>query len=996
MENVDLSAVHGAVLQLLTDVDEHDVTSLRRWLRGQNTADITSCDLDVYAVQQELFACLLNCSVLSADKNLLLRLIRVDHSGRSHAQLALKLILAMSKRSKTWGCFIRRTLNTDCLTAADRGNGVLHEAALTGRCGALADFVDNGNVNLTNRYGETPLHLAAMAGTAEDVRLLLEAGADVLRRDVDGCTPIHAAAQSADPSCAVSRQLLDALRKRGRQSDNIIQGSLVNSAGNTPLHIAAGNVNVSGEFIGILFNFQQHRIPNSERDTPFHIAAKSDNPAIIVELLRSLKSSPQGCNIDELDTHRSQDDLTLIELAAVAGNAKAVSLMIQNGADICQRLLHTIITESVRDPSKTDRLIGVYQAVVDNALRWRSVHEHEKFPVGDRLYFQRRMETVMYLLTRRDENASEMNVVEHAIAVGARKMLETIVNTENVFRFSDNPFERTPQAPSGDLQYRGVWYIITNFVSSTESPLPNSKDVEKPEAETATENVRHNFNKVFKPTRPYLSSMVLKSSAKWCKTNTLLTEPFRKLTMPFIKFVQLIYFLLALIQFFYMTMFAMFRLPTACSLSERFNVVLPSCTDARGEDQELQMEEFPGFWWLIWPCLLFLNSAGYLTVTCARSVVDRLSGIRRKVVGHSAISCDLDDSSHTCITTTPSSPKASEGQAVFCSSPVSPTPSSPSTSSEGEDVVDGNFVTRPISVRFVSNNTSTTDTTDKSGTTSSTNTAAPSDQRTADHRHDVCVGVHIVNFFPIVAFCVSVFLWYAQSWHSVTMNTYIQTTSMIFLFGWTTSFVFFSRIKKEFYLFSLVLQEFITKDVCYKFIPLFFFTVVAFSFSFFVLQLPSSHTSIDGVVYDLVMTAGSINPFERATNAEQMDGRSWLMKIVFTIYVYFTAVILLNVLIAMMNHRYDDAKVRAEREWRFQSVQIAMTIQNNGLYQRIMRRLLRSKLSICRFLRCDKHYDEDSQQFLVAIVQTNDETSDVSRTHCQCRLVTSVAADISA
>ena len=341
--------------------------------------------------------------------------------------------------------------------------------AFTGRCHMLAKFIGGSNVSLSKR-----LHLAAMVGSADDVQQLLDAGADVLTSDGDGCVPLHSAAQSAKPSCEVASLLLDALKKKG----DGFADCLIDRTGNTPLHIAAGNVNVSADFIGVLFALQQHRTLNDEHDTPFHVAAKSDNPDTVVALLRNLIESRHGCSIDDLDSDRRKrrpDDLTLIELTAIAGNAEAVALMIQNGADVGHRLLHTIITESVRDPSKTDRLIKVYQAVVDNALHWRSLHQLEKYPVGEKLYFQRRMQTVMYLLTRRDDKASgesRRNVLEHAIAVGAHQMLRTIVNTENVFRFSDNPFDRSNQISADDPQYRGMWYVITNSVSYTHLTLP--------------------------------------------------------------------------------------------------------------------------------------------------------------------------------------------------------------------------------------------------------------------------------------------------------------------------------------------------------------------------------------------------------------------------------------------------------------------------------------------------------------------------------------------
>lgn len=518
--------------------------------------------------------------------------------------------------------------------------------------------------------------------------------------------------------------------------------------------------------------------------------------------------------------------------------------------------------------------------------------------------------------------------------------------------------------------------MITNFVSATESP-PSidqlTQNVEEPEknADSATENAVRDFDKVYKPRRPYLTSMVLMNSTKWRNTNVLLSEPFRKLTAPFVNFVQRIYVLLALIQLLYMVLFAAFCSPTACSLSQRFDVSLPSCNYSSGDRLEgtLAVNEPARCWWLVWPCVMFLSSSGYLIWACARALVDKCCSVRPKVVACSVASCET---SGTATTLSSSDNQSNESETKNSSSCHSP---STSLGSEGADEIDGNFVSqRPNSVMCVANNVSLTYTATNeslsgaSAVKPSTRTAPPKPRsRPVNDCQDISFVT--INLFPLIAFCVAVFLWYTESLFSVTMSTYVQSTSMVFLFGWTTSFVFFSAVKREFYLFSLVLREFIAKDVCYKFIPLFFFTVVAFSFSISSLQLQSK--SVGEVGYELILIATAVaDPFEQKTPTEKRADRPLLLQIVLTVYVYWTAVILLNVLIAMMNHRYDSAKVRAERDWRFRSVEIALAIQNCPLYRRIMRQLARHT-ALCRFLRCDELYHEDSQQFLVAIVESN-------------------------
>jgi len=56
-------------------------------------------------------------------------------------------------------------------------NGILHEAAKSGRSEDLRDFLSEMNVNVPNNIGETALHLAAEFEHPEDVKMLLAAGA---------------------------------------------------------------------------------------------------------------------------------------------------------------------------------------------------------------------------------------------------------------------------------------------------------------------------------------------------------------------------------------------------------------------------------------------------------------------------------------------------------------------------------------------------------------------------------------------------------------------------------------------------------------------------------------------------------------------------------------------------------------------------------------------------------------------------------------------------
>ena len=80
------------------------------------------------------------------------------------------------------------------------------------------------------------------------------------------------------------------------------------------------------------------------------MAAKSSNPAVIVDMLSVFAPSKGGWDVDDLDDDRDDGgrSSTLLHICATSGNAPAVALLIQHGADLARGVLHEIVIESVR------------------------------------------------------------------------------------------------------------------------------------------------------------------------------------------------------------------------------------------------------------------------------------------------------------------------------------------------------------------------------------------------------------------------------------------------------------------------------------------------------------------------------------------------------------------------------------------------------------------------------------------------------------------------
>nr|UVF58849.1 ankyrin repeat protein E2 [synthetic construct] len=116
---------------------------------------------------------------------------------------------------------------------SDLGKKLL-EAARAGQDDEVRILMANGaDVNATDNWGDTPLHLAAVRGHLEIVEVLLKAGADVNASDeMLGDTPLHLAA--ADDG---HLEIVEVLLKHG--ADVNAQDKF----GKTPFDLAIDNGN---------------------------------------------------------------------------------------------------------------------------------------------------------------------------------------------------------------------------------------------------------------------------------------------------------------------------------------------------------------------------------------------------------------------------------------------------------------------------------------------------------------------------------------------------------------------------------------------------------------------------------------------------------------------------------------------------------------------------------------------------------------------------------
>lgn len=140
----------------------------------------------------------------------------------------------------------------------------IHEAAEDGREEELQKLIQRNiqAVNEEDEYGETPLHLACMAGHPNCVKLLLHNGAQVDCQNSNGTTPLHYAARYGRQACVTL--LL-------RNGANVARKD---NAHWTPLHYAAINAQTKCAALLIEKGADANAL-TSDHNSPLHLAASA-------------------------------------------------------------------------------------------------------------------------------------------------------------------------------------------------------------------------------------------------------------------------------------------------------------------------------------------------------------------------------------------------------------------------------------------------------------------------------------------------------------------------------------------------------------------------------------------------------------------------------------------------------------------------------------------------------------------------------------------------
>ena len=193
----------------------------------------------------------------------------------------------------------------------------------------------SASINATNKFGNTALHRAVNKGHLDVVKLLTSYNiCDVNAKDEDNDTPLHCAAiEGNNAMISVLIQHRAEVDERGR-------------LGRTALHKAC----VKGH-VACIDELLRHGADAEAKDshsesTPLHLAATFNHPDCVKLLLDkysdAINAAKEHLDVGKpLTSHnrcdvnaKDEDNDTPLHCAALEGNDKVISVLIQHGAEV--------------------------------------------------------------------------------------------------------------------------------------------------------------------------------------------------------------------------------------------------------------------------------------------------------------------------------------------------------------------------------------------------------------------------------------------------------------------------------------------------------------------------------------------------------------------------------------------------------------------------------------------------------------------------------------
>jgi ankyrin repeat protein len=201
------------------------------------------------------------------------------------------------------------------------GNSALHRAAFHDAKVVKALLSRKVAIDEPNSVGNTPLLMAASAGNAEAVRMLLDAGADLRNRDEEGNTALIAA---ADQEYSNTIETIKVLLQRGAKLED------VNNEGENALHLAAQSGNTENAIVLLNAGANPDSRDKTNRTAMFHAALARDYaiPEEGAKVIKSLVAKHADVNASD------EEGISVLMEAARNGYVEVVKLLLDLGAKV--------------------------------------------------------------------------------------------------------------------------------------------------------------------------------------------------------------------------------------------------------------------------------------------------------------------------------------------------------------------------------------------------------------------------------------------------------------------------------------------------------------------------------------------------------------------------------------------------------------------------------------------------------------------------------------